>query len=372
MLTMPSFSRSIEEKPVERMDGKILSGVSDQLKFRYEQVVAQLSAESDRYFKTSDVPLFKPILVLHRPVSSIIKCRVRSLNYDNVVYLKFCEVGDYEQEKMEKWKKRMVKDFDVMTRLHELFKGNPVCTVPRGLEYFPKEMAMVTEESDGESFLKLITGFSAGIHRKKANEDLRNSCFRVGQWLSEFQRLTKAYRIIHEMEEELVPYVDHRLCKLVQAGCLSTSQREQTLRYLASHLDASSGGDEERCGVHGDFSMSNILVSTHAVSVLDFAMYRVGSPYVDLAYLYRKFRHSLMNNLIKTRAILLLQNSFLEGYQPNFDRHHPLFVIQCVRHLVNRLVSLAVDNKHSPLKRIYQRALVRIDLQELNQIIRLH
>jgi hypothetical protein len=263
----------------------------------------------------------------------------------------------------------MQRDVEITSLLYERLRGNPAQSVPRIVAWFPEEKAVVTEESKGELLLNIIDNDAAGYLGRRVLEKLGAHCYSVGLWLEKFQRITATNARIPEFEKEIVGYVDLRLRKLRHASSLTEERYKTVLKYLERELRNVRQTDIYACGVHGDFGLSNILVDSDRVTVLDFTMYNIGLPYTDPSYLYQRMEGFLTKPFFQRGTIAFLQRAFLEGYQRGFDLQNPLFKLSRVRHMVNRLVDLAKTNGLPTIERLYQCWQYKKCLDDLKQIV---
>lgn len=343
---------------------------SSDIQRRYERVIECLSLGSQRYFGHSDMPVFVPVDLVSRPSSEIVKCRVRFETAELMVYIKLFLLRKTSKSGVDRIRCRMKGDVEITSLLYARLGGNAAQSVPRIVAYFPEEMVVITEESNGDPLLSVIDNYAGGSPRRKILEKLGTQCHSVGRWLNEFQRITATNSRIHELETKVIGYVDLRLRKLSTASNLTTSNYKAVLDYLERKLATVNQADIYACGVHGDFGPSNILVSSDHVTVLDFAMYNIGLPYTDPSYLYQRLEGFLTKPIFRLSTIAFLQRAFLDGYQQGFDLKHPLFEVSRVRHMVNRLVDLASTNELTTIKMLYQRWQYKKCLADLMRIVR--
>jgi Phosphotransferase enzyme family len=336
----------------------------------YERIVEILSLNSEHYFGDATPPILCPVGFVSRPGSEIVKCRVRFGDSELVIYIKFFLFWRTSEIAAERIGRRIKDDIEITSMLYARLGANSAQRVPKIVAYFPEERAVVTEESKGEPLVDIIANYARGYPGRKVLEKLATQCHAVGQWLKEFQRITATDCSIPELETELLAYVDHRLRKLAASSDLTKHEYAAVLKYLEMKVRAVDRGSIYTCGVHGDFGPSNILVHLDQVTVLDFAMYNMGLPYTDPAYLYQRLEGFLTKPFFRPGTIAVLQQSFLDGYQSTLDVIHPMFEISRVRHMVNRLVHLTNTSRLSAIKMLYQRWQYTQCLNDLKQIVK--
>jgi thiamine kinase-like enzyme len=335
----------------------------------YERIIETLSSNPEHYFGQLATPVFSPIDFVSRPGSEIVKCRVFLGDSELVIYIKFFLFWRNSQAADERIGRRIQDDIEITLMLHGRLAANPEQRVPKILAYFPEERAVVSEESKGEPLLNVIADCASGYPRGKVLETLAAQCHAVGRWLKEFQKITATNCSVADLESEVLKYVDHRLKRLSASSDLTKREYDAVLKYLKATLEMVDEKGIYACGVHGDFGPSNILIHANQVTVLDFAMYKVGLPYTDPAYLYQRMEGFLTKPFFRRRTIAVLQQSFLDGYQPNFDCQQPMFQVSRVRHMVNRLVDLSNTSRLSAVRMLYQRWQYTKCLNDLKQMI---
>ena len=100
-------------------------------------------------------------------------------------------------------------------------------------------------------------------------------------------------------------------------------------------------------------------------------MYKIGSFYDDLTYVFMRIEYFLFNPLFRISVISNLQNAFLEGYKNGFDRKNSLFTAYCMKHRINRLVDLSKIDNLSMIKKLYQIQQFKRFLNNINGSVRI-
>jgi len=209
------------------------------------------------------------------------------------------------------------------------------------------------EESVGERMLDIVARSASGYPRKETLKQIGGYCHAIGGWLKAFQTDVDVYSVEKQETVDLLEYVDIRLEKLRRLANLKEEERNFVLHVLEQFLKAQDA-EKVRCQVHGDLSLSNIIILRSQITFLDFAMYHIGSPYNDLSYFYQRLENFLTNPFFRCGTIRYLQEAFLDGYDPNFNQRQSLFLAYRVRNFVNRLVDLARTDGLPVVKRLYQ------------------
>jgi tRNA A-37 threonylcarbamoyl transferase component Bud32 len=262
----------------------------------------------------------------------------------------------------------MKNDFEITTRIYDTLKENDSYSVPKIIAFFPEEMAIITEESDGKTLLSLLRQKGKGYPKQSAIDELEQYCHALGGWLQTFQNLTRITSSQSWDEAEFINYINLRLSKLEKSRlCIRQEDTYHIQRYLEQLLQQATEDKTFLCGVHGDIGLSNVLVSSKKITVLDFPMYKIGFFYDDLTYIFMRIEYLLFNPLFMKYVINKLQNAFLEGYENGFDRKNPLFRAYCMKHRINRLVDLSKIDNLSIIKKIYQTQQFKNFLHNINR-----
>jgi tRNA A-37 threonylcarbamoyl transferase component Bud32 len=329
--------------------------LSSDLQCRYERVVQRLREDPQRYFEGAVAPILSPILSLHRPVSQLVKCRAESPHGSCGVYIKFFLSRRPTAEAHARAVQRLYKEAEVTRDFYARLGTNPLYAVPRIIAFFPEEKAIVMEESAGQRLLDVLLQKGRGYPTRSSLHELAQYCRAVGGWLKHFQSLTQSATDTQLEQVDFLEYVTLRLAKLQKShSALRDDMADRLLGSLQRLLQQHPEHAEKMCGVHGDLSLSNILVTSDKVTVLDFSMYQIGSSYNDPAYFYSRIE-SVYHLMIAKSTISFLQKSFIDSYDNNIKISDNKFIIYYIRHKINRMLSLS-DFGNIPLfKRWYQK-----------------
>ena len=329
--------------------------LSPDLQRRYERIVQRLVEEPQRYFEGPTPPVFSPILSLHRPVSELVKCRAESPHGSYGLYIKFFLARRPTPEAHEGAVRRLYREVEVTREFYARFGTSSVYAVPRIIAFFPEEKAIVMEESAGQRLLDILLHKGRGYPARSTLHELAQYCRAVGGWLKHFQSLTQSATAAQLERADLLEYVAVRLSKLqASQSALRDEVAERILSAMQRLLQQVPENVEKVCGVHGDLSLSNILVTSTTVTVLDFSMYQIGSSYNDPAYFYSRIE-SVYHWMITKATTSYLQDAFREGYGDNLKYNNYEFRIYYIRHKINRLLSLSDFNNMSFFERWYQK-----------------
>lgn len=345
-------------------------GVSPGLAKRFDRVALLLNGDAHRYWNLSKSPDLQPLFWIVRPESELVRCVARVEDQEFHCYIKFHRAYDRAPADRERALNRMREEASVTREVFARFRGNPSYSVPQTYAFFPEELAMVTKELPGRRLLDVLREKATGFTSKKIMDELVAHLQRVGGWLREFQRLNDGK--LPESQDpagHLMPYMTLRLEKLLKTGWLATSDVTRIKVFVAAQERALLGEFPRACRVHGDLSLSNVLVTPHSVGVLDFAMAGVSNVYEDLTYFFQRLDNLRVNPLFRDSTIRSLQHAFLAGSGDASIVEQPLFKAYQVRHIVNHLVDLSRSDGLNPLKRSYQHWQYRQRLSQLQDLI---
>jgi hypothetical protein len=335
---------------------------------RCDRIINLLSKDPQQYFEEASPPSILPIQVIQRPFSTLVKCKVETIQRSFCIYIKFIHLKYDTIEYHTRIIQRMKNDIVITTKLYDILKENTSYSVPRTIAFFPEEIAIVTEESYGKTLMSLIGKKGKGYPKQSVIDELSQYCHALGGWLQTFQNLTRSTSSQRWDKAELMHYINLRLSKLEKSRlCIRHEDTCRIQRYLEQLLKQTNEDKTFLCGVHGDLGLSNILVSSKKITVLDFPMYKIGSFYDDLTYVFMRIEYFLFNPLFRKSVIIRLQNAFLDGYKNGFDEKNSLFTAYCMKHKINRLVDISKIENISLIKKLYQTQQFKNFLNKINK-----
>jgi len=335
----------------------------------YQRVVQSMTQGTEQYFGTVITPNFYLQRVIHRPFSEVMQCKVRFGEISKEIYIKFFLLKGNNQEDDARVLQNMNREAEVTKNMSALLSGNASVSVPKVIAYFPEERVLVSEGKKGAQLLQEVAKHAKGRPEKEVFKRLQAYCHGIGAWLNDFQKIPPMAIGKNEVTKKLIEYVDLRLEILCKSSHLDETMRSTVLDFLKKKLVLSAPERESACSVHGDFSLSNILVAPDQMTVLDFAMYRKGPRQFDPAYFYQHLEDFLTNPLFLKKTIASLQDAFLEGYQSHFDKRDPLFMAYHLRNAVNHLVDLSRTSQLSLIKKLYQKRQYRQYFSSLKKMV---
>ena len=252
---------------------------------------------------------------------------------------------------------RLKREYDLLRRLDKIFAETPDMRIVRPIACFTEYLALITEEApgrDGVDKLKRRVGFLA---LPGAMREMKQICRLCGQWLSKLQRGTAAEPVELFSLDQMRRYNEVRLDAIVQHRFrgFDEDMRQRTLGFFDSLAELVPPTDLNICGVHGDFSIGNVLVSKGRITVMDFPTFSQGSIFHDVTFFHHNLRNLALNVRFRRNVIRELCKAFLEGYNPQLDVSSPLFRMFQLQHVLCNLASMASREREPLFRRLYTR-----------------
>lgn len=310
----------------------------------------------------------KVTAVMHRPFSIVFKIKV---SYENQpsgnVYLKYHTSYAQNGEKKE----LIERDFQTTKFWYEHFRNNKKFNVIKALYHNPDKYILLTEESKGFNLWDYLNKHGQFFPSRRLQNKMNEMIFGVGGWLQFFQSIP-----IEEESETLtlnflIDYITKRLIRLVENPKIDFTEKlsSRILNYMKQCWEEVTPADLQSSYVHTDLSLSNVLIDSHAVTVLDFNKKEVGSPFKDLTRFYHQLVLLENKPVFKKTLLKNLQNSFLSGYGDSSIDKHPLFRMFLMTHMINHLGKNARYWEHSAVENLYNRWIVRNALLKIKSLV---
>jgi hypothetical protein len=243
---------------------------------------------------------------------------------------------------------RVEHDFVSTRRVFNHMSRWPELGVVRPIACYPEHLAIVTEESTGETLLAVLERMAVGFPSRHQMQRLCEITARSGAWLRAFQTLDTVgdSSSINGMRD----YIDLRLQRLVAARAARFTERDrQRVIARVERLEAEvQPADQNPVAIHADMAPANILVDGERIVVLDFAMASRGAIYHDLARLYLQIDLLRIKPQYRSGVIQCVQRALLHGFEPSLTSEHPLFRLLLMRHHVNHLTTLSLGGERFP------------------------
>ena len=256
---------------------------------------------------------------------------------------------------------RLRRDVQVARHVFEAMNPTADLRAVQTLGCYEDVLGVVTNEAPGLP-LDVVVGQAARWPATSANlAELEGTFERVGRWIAAFQRVAPGATPSALDLDATREYIDIRLKRLVGiAGArFGEGDRSAVLAYFDARAAEIPLVDRTEVPVHGDITPSNIIVASHAVTILDFAMTARGSRYLDLARLYSQLEFYTAKPQYRPNVIARLQRALLSGYEPSLTPDDPLFEIGALQHVVCHFLSHARNPGAFP-KSLYSRHLCRL------------
>jgi hypothetical protein len=315
--------------------------VGDEARRPFEPVMERLRAEALIHFGTAEVRL-APVAVEHRRFSSLLRlavCRPGEPEPRLHLFLKLC--GIPPGHTIETIRARVLSDFETTSRIHTALAAWPDVGGVRAVACYPEQLAIVTEETPGETLGAYLDARVRWFPSPATLDDAVAIAATVGRWVARFQALDpRPGRIsLGDLRE----YIDIRLTRLVQqpAARFTGGDRVRVLRLFDDLAVTVTDEELAESIVHADLAPGNVLVSGGRVVVLDFAMSKRGSVWLDLSRLHLQLDLLRAKPQFRRPVIQKLQQALLHGYAPDLTADRPLFRLLLLRHHVNHLSMLS-------------------------------
>jgi hypothetical protein len=269
----------------------------------------------------------------------------------------------------------LVRDFEITSFLHRLFGTRSRFLVPAPLFHSPEHLLIVTAHMPGVQLQEKLKARSRWFPGEATARELEADCQSCGEWLREFQALTRPVAGGPTDVEGITRTIAQRLEWCVDSGHIpvSAAQRKLILSYVDRLIGALRSDDLAVSGVHGDFFAGNLLVSPGRVVGLDFVMYREGSIYADPSYFVFQLETLGYKPSFRASTVARLRAAFLRGYErtlpsEDFFSARPMLRLYYVFHQVMRLGRMLVL-KDAPLhRRLYNRLVASASVSRLCEL----
>lgn len=245
---------------------------------------------------------------------------------------------------------RIERDFAATVRVHRSLDGMPEFRTVRPIACYPDLLAIVTEETPGETLLDRLQRDARWYPSRETMVPLESAFASSGRWIRAFQLSEASAQVT--TPADMRAYIDHRLQRIEAAtGGRGRRLRLRLLRRIDT-LGAATPANVPMVAVHADLSPSNIMVSQRHVAVIDFAMARLGHPLQDVARLFTQLDLLATKPYFRPSTVRTLQRSLLAGFDEGLRSDDPGLLLQVLAQRVNHLTSL-VTRQYSLAERIY-------------------
>lgn len=308
-----------------------------------EEVIRRLSSPETRALWRDAKP--GKIVLLgksHRAYSTIYRLQVESAEGQppRIVYTKVYKLSPRHRDNPAKPRAKLKNEFETAQKLQAHLNGSRQFAAVKPIACYLDLLTIVTEDAQGDPLADALESSCKLWHDSSKLEDVLVACRRAGEALAAIQRATIESQKYNPFE--LLEYVDIRLQRLVEGEApFSESDRKHVLKFLENAIARVPADQLEQCGCHGDYAPFNVLVGPAGVTVMDFATFKIGSIYNDVAYFHHRVEGYLHKPSFNVEAIHRVQNAFLTGYNRSAGREHQpierdlLFKIFWIKHVIN-------------------------------------
>ena len=263
---------------------------------------------------------------------------------------------------------RLRHDVEVTRHVFEAMGSTEDLRAVELLACYEEALGIVTNEAPGLPLDVVIARAARWPAMPGDLAELENTFARIGRWIASFQRVAPEPTPSPLDLDATRQYIDIRLRRLVDLAGAGFGERDRhaVLAYFDTRAAEVPSAARQEVPVHGDITPSNIIVESHAVTVLDFAMTARGSRYLDLARLYSQLEFYIAKPQYRPHVIARLQRALLSGYEPALLPENPLFEICALQHVVCHFLSHARRPGTFPFS-LYSRHLCRLHRRWLGE-----
>jgi tRNA A-37 threonylcarbamoyl transferase component Bud32 len=323
-----------------------------------QDVLERLRDEAERLFQARDVR-FTAVRAVDSEASRVMKVAVSGATDVEAIYVKVFKPKEGGPSGRETACMRVVREFEVTSRLYDAMATVPGFAVARPLACFPEHLAMVTAAVGGETLSALLERRAAWWPSQHSLRNLGDVLSDVGGWLRAFQTIDPPPGRFSL--REMRAYIDVRLRRLMATHppVLEAHHRDRVLRYFDETATDVEAADLRMVLTHADLAPSNVLVREKGVAVIDFAMVAPGSVFMDVARLYTQLEFLTAKPKFRPATVQRLQDRLLEGFDHTLRSDRPLFRLFSLQHLLCHMSNIA-RNPAPPLSRLYNRHQLRL------------
>lgn len=301
----------------------------------FDSILAQLASGAEHSFGDARASI-EPVARIQRPFSSLLRLRIDAGGRKSYAFLKLYKPQRPGEEAIAQLRRWVLREYDATERLHEAVKGRPGLSAVRPIAVFPDQLALVTEEVEGEQFDRLVRRALWGRGSVEAVEQVAR---RIGAWVRAYQDVTHVEGTLSLAERR--EYLDERLRKLT-GDVLTPADRDLALRRGDELAPRVSPSDLGLVAIHADLSPTNILVGADGtVTILDFAMAKTGARYHDIAHLFLHLERLRWRPHARRSLVGTLQAAVLRGYDQALAPSDPLFALMLLQHAACYIAQLA-------------------------------
>ena len=302
-----------------------------------EGLTEEALAQAEARYGWLERPIIRRRDEIDGPYSRVSRLELAAGGTSKTLYLKRLKISGTVDEGV---KRRTRAEYDALNQFSARFEGHPHFGVARPLALFVDKAAILLEEVQGRSLMRLI-GKSSRRYDFTAHPEVERYCAMSGGWLREFQSLTLQKEGAFDLER-LVGYCDARFYDLIADGRAKLDEgfRARFEANLRKQYEENRDKLNVIVGCHHDFSPHNIRVIDDRVSVIDFGEFAYDSSLYDLCRFWFQLECMKSSPVFSSSRVAHLQAAFFSGYGESVDPDHPAFRLAASAYFLARLATI--------------------------------
>jgi aminoglycoside phosphotransferase len=225
------------------------------------------------------------------------------------------------------------KEFSAERVVKAAFAHETDLGVPEVIAFYRDVPVLVWARLDGLTLSQLMAQSAAGFPGERQLRMLEDACRGAGRWLRALQQATPVADSLLS-KEKMLEYVNVRLERIgeLRPGALDPDAQAAVRGvFQTATLPAA---DCRIAGVHGDYTLSNILCERGRTMAIDLARFGVGSIYYDVTRLYHQLGLLLHKPWYRPAVVARLRRALLAGYDPDLREDRTIFQLYLIHHLL--------------------------------------
>lgn len=268
---------------------------------------------------------------------------------------------------------RVATEFNVLRLVHERFPSNGRFGTIRPVASFPELRTVVMEEAPGSSLNVAFRRFGRGWSARRSRERLMDACHRVGEWLAQFQDLTRSPDAVAPHLERVRSEILDLLSRLVARAIVRFPEElaVRIPRFVDRALEHAEPGSIAVTGATGEISPENMLLDGTRLIILDFGMYGPDTALSDPAMFYYHLARLGHNPIYRPSLTSRLQTSFLEGYgRAGLDRD-AVFRVYLLKFKLSRMDAESGRKWESfdAARKLFYRRVWHLEKKDLDRVV---
>jgi len=293
------------------------------------------------------------------PYSQVSRLRVMAGGKARTLYLKRLKHFGATAEQAAN---RTLAEYRTLGEVAALFDSHERYGVARPVAVSPAHAAILLEEAEGTSLMRLI-GTSSKWYARGDQEAMERYCRLAGEWLREFQSLTRQSSREFDLER-LVGYCDARFYVLISDARTGIDEpfRARFEAALRRRHQENKAKLDLITGCHHDYSPHNIIAARDRISVIDFGEFDYDCHLYDVCRFWFQLECMKSSPLFRPGRITQLQAAFLSSYGGSIDPRDPAFQLILSAYYLSRLATMTRNGMRGGVRgrvdqRLYKRCL---------------